>query len=121
MQTTEQASNRNEDGTFPSGVSGNPGGRPKVKRWRQAIEAALGRNPTGEPNFERTEAIAEALVIAAMAGDLQAIKEIGDRIDGKVPQALVGGDDDSAPIRLLTNSDTDIIARYQQVTNPEKP
>jgi len=35
-----------------------------------------------------------------MAGDVPALKEIGDRLDGKVPQALVGGDEDSQPIRI---------------------
>lgn len=35
-----------------------------------------------------------------------------DRTTGKPKQALTGGDEDDAPIRLLTNSDADIIARY---------
>lgn len=43
-----------------------------------------------------------------------------DRTTGKPKQALTGGDETDAPIRLLTNSDADIIARYQQITNPEK-
>jgi len=32
--------------------------------------------------------IAQALVDAAIAGDVQAAKEIGDRLDGKVSQAI---------------------------------
>jgi hypothetical protein len=34
-------------------------------------------------------------------GDVQSIRELADRIDGKVPQALVG-DDESDPINLVT-------------------
>lgn len=83
---------------WEKGVSGNPGGRPKLKRWREAIEKALSTNPSGEPNLELLEAVSTALVIAAKAGDMQAIKEIGDRIDGRVPQGLVGGDDEDRPL-----------------------
>lgn len=105
---------------WEKGTSGNPGGRPKTKRWAEAIKKALSTNPIGEPNLELLEAVSEALVIAAKAGDMQAIKEIGDRIDGKVPQGLIGGDEDDTPIRVVTNSDADIIARYQQINGEKK-
>ena len=32
---------------------------------------------------------------------MQAIKELADRMDGKPAQALVGGDDDDSPIKML--------------------
>lgn len=44
--------------------------------------------------------VADALVTKAIAGDVQAIKEVADRIDGKVPQALVG-DDGEDPISVV--------------------
>lgn len=44
-----------------------------------------------------------------------------DRTTGKPKQALTGGEPDDAPIRLLTNSDADIIARYNQLHSLEKP
>jgi len=34
-------------------------------------------------------------------GDVQSIKELADRMDGKVPQAVVG-DDESDPINVVT-------------------
>jgi hypothetical protein len=34
-----------------------------------------------------------------MEGDMQAIKEMADRLDGKVPQAIVG-DDEHAGVRI---------------------
>ena len=45
--------------------------------------------------------VARALLTKAAAGDVHAIREIGDRMDGKVAQALVG-DDGSEPITLRT-------------------
>ncbi len=41
----------------------------------------------------RLRAVADALVEKAITGDVPAIKEIADRIDGKVPQAVVGDND----------------------------
>jgi hypothetical protein len=38
--------------------------------------------------------VARALIDKAMYGDVSAIKEVADRIDGRVPQ-LVGGDRDN--------------------------
>ena len=35
----------------------------------------------------------------ACAGDIQAIKEIADRIDGRAKIAIVGGEEDDAPVR----------------------
>lgn len=97
IMTTEQEKRRDEAGQFVKGQSGNPGGRPKKKLWRDAIQASLSTNTEGEYNLEHIRAVSDALIIAAKAGDIQAIKEIGDRIDGKVPQGI-GGDDELGPI-----------------------
>jgi len=45
-------------------------------------------------------AIARQLITKATEGDMQAIKELADRTDGKVPQAVVG-DADADPIKLV--------------------
>ncbi len=45
--------------------------------------------------------IITALVNKAAEGDVPAAKEIFDRVEGKVPQAMVGGDDDDNPINIL--------------------
>ena len=51
----------------------------------------------------KLRAVAERLVDEAINGKdpVSAIKEIADRLDGKVPQAHVG-DDESDPIKLIT-------------------
>jgi hypothetical protein len=56
--------------------------------------------------------IAQKCVEAAMEGDMSAIKEIGDRIDGKAPQSLDVNNTYERPIESLTDSElADFIAR----------
>ncbi len=47
---------------------------------------------------KKLRALADALIDKALDGDVSAIKEIGDRIEGKVPQTLQG--DPERPISL---------------------
>lgn len=63
------------------GQSGNPDGSPKGKPWAGAIRRAI-----AESDREALLDIAKALVAKAAEGDLQAIKELGDRLDGKPHQ-----------------------------------
>ena len=49
--------------------------------------------------------VASALLKAAETGDVDAIREVGDRMDGKVAQAVVG-DDGSEPIMTRDRRDT---------------
>lgn len=49
--------------------------------------------------------IAQRCVEAAIEGDMQAIKEIGDRIDGKAPQSLDVTTHNERPIEDLTDSE----------------
>lgn len=53
-----------------------------------------------EKGGTRLRAVADALIEKAISGDVQAIKEVADRLDGKVPQAIVG-DADSDPISFV--------------------
>lgn len=84
---------------FPKGVSGNPEGRRKNRPWRDAINRAVQRAQTGKVDYLALDALADALVAAGMAGEVNALKELGDRLDGKVPQAIVG-DEDEAPLAI---------------------
>jgi hypothetical protein len=51
---------------------------------------------------ERLRRIAERLLDKAEEGDLGAIKEVGDRIDGKAAQAIVGADGGDLVIKTIT-------------------
>ena len=76
---------------------------------RDALSLELHREVDGT-NFnlprkvKRLRLVANALVQKAIDGDTAAIKEINDRMDGKVPQALIG-DDNHEPIRLDVTDD----------------
>lgn len=51
------------------------------------MKRPLNDDAKGKTKLDR---IAAALVSQACDGDVPAIKEIGDRLDGKVPQAVMG-------------------------------
>ena len=85
--------------TFAPGQSGNPGGRPKrAKLWQDAIIRAIKRREQDDP--QALERLADRLLSKVEEGDVAAIREFGDRVDGKVAQALIGGDEDDAPIAI---------------------
>jgi DNA-binding GntR family transcriptional regulator len=72
---------------FAPGESGNPGGRPKrAKLWQDAILRAIKRREQDDP--QALEKLADKLLSQVDAGDVAAMREFGDRIDGKVAQAL---------------------------------
>jgi hypothetical protein len=80
---------------------GNQNAR-KAKDWEKALRRVLAQYESEKvPKGEALAKIAEACVIQAMAGDKDARAEVANRIDGKVPQAIVG-DDEEAPLRVAT-------------------
>lgn len=70
------------------GQSGNPGGRPKgqsiTARLRELLDApALDTEGNPIEGMTLGDQIAEALALAAAAGDIKAIKEFLDRTEGR--------------------------------------
>lgn len=49
--------------------------------------------------------VADALVTKAIQGDVQAIREVADRLDGKVPQAISGEDGGPIVVELVKYAD----------------
>lgn len=85
---------------FKKGQSGNPTGvQGKAKPWRDAIMRAVSRRESGA-DPQALEKIADKLVASALNGDMQAMKEIGDRMDGRPAQAVVG-DSEADPVKIL--------------------
>lgn len=82
---------------FQPGQSGNPNGRPKSRPFKDALERAL---KAAGADKDLLATVATALVSKASDGDVPAIKEIADRLDGKVAQALIGGEEDDPVITV---------------------
>jgi hypothetical protein len=77
-------------------MAGRP---PKEKSFANMLNIAIKEAVEGSDKT-KLRAVADALVDKAISGDVAAIKEVADRIDGKVPQAVVG-DDDHDPIGVI--------------------
>lgn len=75
-------------------MAGRP---PKEKSFANMLNIAI--SVANESGGTKLREVADALVQKAIDGDVQAIREIADRLDGKVPQAVVG-DDSEAPVRV---------------------
>lgn len=73
-------------------------------KWSEAVEAAaeIEDAPTRR---RRMVCIAEKLVEKAMGGDMAAIKEFGDRIDGRAHQSLDATLDASLTINVVRFAD----------------
>jgi hypothetical protein len=74
---------------FEPGQSGNPAGRPKrAKIWGDAIQRAIKRREDSDP--KALEKLADQLLRFAASNDateaMAALKELGDRLDGKPRQ-----------------------------------
>ncbi|MBX5143225.1 hypothetical protein HJB79_31445 [Rhizobium lentis] len=77
-------------------MAGRP---PKEKSFANMLNIAIKEAIEGTDKT-KLRAVADALVEKAMTGDVAAIKEVADRLDGKVPQAVVG-DDEHDPVGIV--------------------
>ena len=59
----------------------------KENRWAQAIDRALAQRSRAA-GIQALDVLAEKLLLNCDAGDMTALKELGDRLDGKPKQAL---------------------------------
>lgn len=74
-------------------------GKRKEKAFFTALQLELKAVESDDQRGLRK--IARELMTKAEGGDLQAIKEIRDTLDGKPAQAIIGGDDDDPAIKGL--------------------
>lgn len=73
----------------------NSGGK-AAKPFRDALRMELAA--VGEDS-KALRLIARQLIATASEGKMDAIKELADRIDGKVPQGVIGGDENDPAIK----------------------
>ena len=64
------------------------------------MEAALAEQGEPTPSQPGSLRYIARKMLERAAGETAAAREIGDRLDGKPAQAIVGGDEDDAPLTL---------------------
>ncbi len=92
--------------TFQPGQSGNPAGRPKGSRTRAPLKDALNKylNEKDKDGNLRLDVLAGKLYGMAIGGDVQAMKLIYERMEGKPKQAIEVSTDTPARLEvILTN------------------
>jgi hypothetical protein len=74
---------------FKPGQSGNPAGRPKSITLSEAYRKQLAMIDEADPQ-KRTfaEVLAEQMIVKAKTGDVAALKEVADRVEGKARQTI---------------------------------
>jgi hypothetical protein len=91
---------------FEKGQSGNPGGRPKSKPFKEALLMEALAAERGDPCEAKPGSLRWNARKLLEQGEVPSIKELADRLDGKVPQAIVG-DDDHDPINHRVEMDAE--------------
>jgi hypothetical protein len=79
----------------------NPRGQQRDKPFLAALRLEIAE-AGGDP--KRLRRIAKRLLAKAEEGDVQAIREVADRLDGKVPQAISGEDGTPVSVRFVIES-----------------
>lgn len=74
---------------------GNTNSSKDNRLWRNTIMRAIAQG-----DAERLRRIAEALLDKAADGDMAAIKELGDRLDGKATQQMQVTGADDGPLTI---------------------
>lgn len=91
-----------EAAQFKPGESGNPGGRPKKTPITDELRQLLDEQYSGRE--KRFQGLSNCRVLAlrmfelAIAGDLRAMQEVADRVEGKIPQRQEFGGADGGAI-----------------------
>jgi hypothetical protein len=70
----------------------------KAKIWEQALKRALARKANSTVD-NGLDILADKVVDAAASGEPWALKEVGERMDGK-PTTVIAGDDELPPVQL---------------------
>ncbi len=86
--------------------AGRPVGSTGDRTWRSALVKAVNCRTAGKGSPKKLDMIADKCANEAMNGESWAIREVGDRLDGKPPQAIaIKGDPDSPVIFNLRLGD----------------
>lgn len=90
---------------WPKGVSGNPGGRPRKKLITSELERLLQEQSPDTSGKTWAVLIAEALLRQAAKGDVRAIGELANRVEGKPLQGVHLDVNQSSPMWDATDEE----------------
>ena len=82
-----------------SAPAGNQNARKENRLWAETIKRAVAQN-----DAVKLRAAADKLVELAVAGDVSALRELGDRLDGKPKQQIEATGADDGPLRIIHES-----------------
>ena len=114
---------------FQPGQSGNPAGKPRgtqhsstrLRRLLEAVQKAKNPVTKQEEEFTTLEMMDAAMISRAMKGDVSAYRELLDRLEGKVPQAVKheGGLSITGNAAALTDEQAaQLLAMLNQISPP---
>ena len=81
-------------------MAGAPAGNSNAAKTNRLLTSALKRELTQNP--DDVVLIARKLIESAKAGEPWAMTLIHDRVDGKAPQPVIGGDEDDPAVKVLS-------------------
>ncbi len=84
---------------------GAPEGNQNAKKnrpWAEAVNRALLAD-----DGKKLRLLADKLIDRALEGDVTALKEIGDRMDGRAAQAIVGADGGPVIVEVVRFANSD--------------
>ena len=119
----------NDDTKFEKGKSGNPKGRPKGARSLSTILREMLEEPIDivvdgkKERREFREVIIRKLLKKANDGDMRAIQEIFDRVEGKAQQKIdhtSGGEAIPPVIKVMYEGDAKAIKRLYETGDSRK-
>ena len=85
---------------------GNQNAARRTTEWKDALKRALERKNIGRAKKRAAiDAIADKVVDQALAGDQFAIREIGDRLDGKAA-VILGGEGPEGAIVMIAKEES---------------
>ena len=76
--------------------AGNKNAAKENRRWSEALNRAIAQD-----KGKRLRDAAEKLLTKASEGEPWAVKELGDRLDGKPAQAITGADGKELVVRIV--------------------
>lgn len=82
-----------------TGVAGRSGRKPSPKLWADAISIASNDIDVNSKK-KKLRLMAEKLVQMALDGDVAAMKEVGDRLDGKSRQQMTLTGENDGPVQF---------------------